>query len=356
MQFGSHVYGTSLPTSDTDYKGVHIPDVRDMLLQRVKPAVSEKTKTDPNARNTAEDIDFESFPLQQFMKLLLEGQTIAVDMLFTSGWWIVESSHIWDEIVEQKDLWLHRGVSAFVGYCRQQAAKYGIRGSRVAAVRGVLGLIDSILGPGGVPPIARLSEVWRPFVAYAAKCEHAQIVERVDIVNGAEVPVRFLEVCGRKVSDHMTLKHARDIYQKVFDAYGQRALAAEQNQGVDWKALMHAVRVIGEAEELLTTGTITFPRPDAPLLLQVRKGELPYKQVAELIEEGVERVEKLGETSSLREEPDREAAEELVLRVYGDRALDAAFERHGFVRGASFADHARIWFGSEKEGVRGEEK
>jgi hypothetical protein len=67
---------------------------------------------------------------------------------------------------------------------------------------------------------------------------------------------------------------------------------------------------------------MTFPRPDAPLLLQIRKGEFPYKQVAELIEEGVERVEKLSETSKLREKPDRGQAEEFVLRMYGDRVYD----------------------------------
>jgi predicted nucleotidyltransferase len=36
MQFGSHVYGTNLPTSDLDVKAVHVPGAQDTLLQRVK--------------------------------------------------------------------------------------------------------------------------------------------------------------------------------------------------------------------------------------------------------------------------------------------------------------------------------
>jgi predicted nucleotidyltransferase len=36
MRFGSHLYGTATPLSDLDYKGVYLPDGRDILLQRVR--------------------------------------------------------------------------------------------------------------------------------------------------------------------------------------------------------------------------------------------------------------------------------------------------------------------------------
>jgi predicted nucleotidyltransferase len=138
MQFGSHVYGTNVPTSDLDFKAVHIPAAEDILLQRVKAAISVKTKKDDTQKNTAEDTDFESFALQKYMAMLLEGQTVALTMLFVPDRWITERAPEWDEIREQKDRWLHRGVSAFAGYCRQQSAKYGIRGSRVAASRAAM--------------------------------------------------------------------------------------------------------------------------------------------------------------------------------------------------------------------------
>src|ERR1700691_2658395 len=88
MQFGSHIYGTNLPTSDLDYKAVHIPVAGDILLQRVKPAISIKTKQDDTKKNTASDIDFESFALQKYMAMLMEGQTVALSMLYTPEQWI----------------------------------------------------------------------------------------------------------------------------------------------------------------------------------------------------------------------------------------------------------------------------
>ncbi len=80
--------------------------------------------------------------------------------------------------------------------------------------------------------------------------------------------------------------------------------------------MMHALRVSREAEELLLHHTITYPRPEAELLLAIRKGELPYKQVAELLEQGLVRLEGCQRLSSLPDRGDQAAAEEMVLGVH----------------------------------------
>src|SRR5262245_57892462 len=41
MRFGSHLYGTATPLSDLDYKGIYVPDGRDILLQRVRGTISQ---------------------------------------------------------------------------------------------------------------------------------------------------------------------------------------------------------------------------------------------------------------------------------------------------------------------------
>jgi len=75
--FGSHLYGTDTPASDRDWKGVHLPPARDILLQRIERTVSSKTKADMTAKNTAADTDRESWALHQFFRLVSEGQTVA---------------------------------------------------------------------------------------------------------------------------------------------------------------------------------------------------------------------------------------------------------------------------------------
>lgn len=319
LQFGSHIYGTNLPTSDLDYKGIYVPDAQDILLQKVKGTVVQNTKKDPGAKNGPDDVDTEIFSLQQYLRLLMEGQTVAIDVLFTprSFYQNYTRWETWELIQENKSRLLHSGCSAFSGYCRQQAAKYGLKGGRVAAIRQTL---DFLLQH---PDYTRLRDIEEEVTKFVYPGDLYQ-------GDGTDLLIKFayckspkgefekhLEVCNRKIPLHSTVKYAREIYQRVFDQYGQRALAAERNEGVDYKALMHAVRVTEEAKELLMTGFVTFPRPERELLLKIRTGVMPYKEIAEVIERGLEEVEECSKRSILPHEPDREFADCLVLEAYG---------------------------------------
>ena len=312
MQFGSHVYGTNLPTSDLDLKAVHVPEATDILLQRVKPAISITTKQDATKRNAAGDVDFESFALQKFMAMLLEGQTVALSMLFTPDEWIREDSAEWRFIKANKQKWLHRGVSAFAGYCRQQANKYGIRGSRVAASRAAMEFFNALIELHGYQ--AKLKDHWGAIEGLVQNGnEHLGIAEGQ---HGPGKTVLMLEVCNRKIQEHATVKEGFAVCKRIFDEYGHRALMAETNEGVDWKAMMHAVRVAREAEELLLHHKISYPRPEADLLKEIRTGRRPYKEVAQMLETGLARLEECKTISSLPDRADESAAEKLVLDVY----------------------------------------
>ena len=227
MQFGSHVYGTNVPTSDLDFKAVHVPAAEDILLQRVRPSINTQKKKEPGEKNGPDDIDFESFALQKFMTMLLEGQTVALSMLFTPEQWIIERSPEWDAISAQKDRWLHRSVSAFAGYCRQQANKYGIRGSRVAASRAAMTWAEAMIDAHGLR--AKLRDHWPEVEELAGRgLEHVAIVEGT---HADDQPVRFLEVCNRKVQEHATFKEAHAICKRVFDEYGHRAVTGRDEPG-----------------------------------------------------------------------------------------------------------------------------
>lgn len=308
-RFGSHVYGTNLPTSDTDIKAIMIPGPEELLLQRAPRTIVQTTKLVATDRNTADDVDTEIFALHRYLELLMEGQTVALDMLFTPNqFWLSGAHPAWDVVRRNKHQLLHSGTSAFVGYCRQQANKYGIKGSRIAAVRKALDLFKTL------DPRSKLRE-HEEAVNGLCNDEHTSIVELRAPSGRVE---SYLEVVNRKLGLSITCQSAIDVLQRIFDQYGARALLAEKNDAVDWKALMHAVRVAEQAKELLLTGHITFPRPEAQLLLQIRKGELPYKQVAEMIEQGLVDIESIKWRSVLAREPERDVADAIILEAYGD--------------------------------------
>jgi hypothetical protein len=312
IEFGSHLYGTNTPLSDHDYKSVYIPCADDILLQRVKGSTGHKVKRYDHEKNAPEDTDDEAYSLQRYMTLLAEGQTVTIDMLFAPEQII--SSPLWDEIRANKDRLITKRSAAFVGYCRTQANKYGIKGSRVSAAKGAMELFRHGIEVHGIQ--AKVGD-WITD-DFNNGNEHTRIVTKETTPGKFET---YFDCCNRMVGFKNTLKEASSIFTRVYEEYGHRARLAQTNEGIDWKALSHAVRVANEAIELLTTSNVTFPLPNASHILSIKRGEVPYALVAEEIEGLLIDVEKASESSTLRDNPDTEFIDELVKRVYRESVI-----------------------------------
>jgi hypothetical protein len=314
-RFGSHLYGTNTPLSDIDIKSVYIPSADDIVLQKVKGSISVKRNKLIGEKNFAGEIDEEIYSLQKFFQLVSEGQTVALDLLFSNSESWISHTPEWLEIIANRHRLITRKSEAFIGYCRQQAKKYGIKGSRVAAAREVLNFLKSCSNEylGLNSKLIRWSNSIDEFVSLSSNKEFINIVE---IEQNSGTKTTFLDVCGRKLSYTASLKNAIEVVQRLVDEYGQRALQAESNQGIDWKSLSHAVRIGQQAVELFQTKNITFPRPNADFLLKIKKGELPYVQVAEIIENLFEEVEEAARNSDFPEDVDKEWIVKFVYSKY----------------------------------------
>lgn len=318
IKFGSHLYGTNTPTSDLDFKSVHIPDAEDILLQRVKPEiVTNPREKAEGEKNQPGDVDDKSFSLQKFLELAAEGQTVAIDMLFAPVEMVEVSSGWWRYIVENRHRLLSKKSAAFLGYCRQQANKYGIKGSRVAAAE----LSSKIFSEAAAKHPTEKVGTFDVSLArlLQANPEHCAVVEQA--VGSTGAIGKFFECCGRKVAFSASVKQAAEIYTRVYENYGARARLAQSNEGVDWKALSHAVRVGHEALELLNTGRVTLPLPpkSRELVLSVKQGKIPYAKVAGIVEDLLIRVEDAANSSHLPEEPDMDFIRDTVVNAYGNR-------------------------------------
>jgi len=317
-KFGSHLYGTNTATSDTDYKSIYIPDARNILLQRIKTSIQHKRPKEEFEKNNAEDIDEEIYSLDKFLDLVYQGQTVALDLLFSNSQNHLESNHIWDEIATNRHRLVSRRSESFIGYCRQQANKYGIKGSRVAASRKAYELLKDIVQMWGRTP--KLRDFKMNLISLAEDNEFIKFETKV-LDNGQEI--EHLSVCDRLMPFTSSVGSAFDIVKRVFEEYGKRALQAESNENVDWKALSHAVRIGQQAIELFDTHNIIFPRPNAHELLKIKKGELPYKEVSELIEELFVQVADSAERTTLPQNPDKEWIENFIVDKYGLQVYDA---------------------------------
>ena len=221
--FGSHLYGTSTLNSDFDFKTIFIPEPRDIILGTGKEIVVTKRDKMEGEKNYAGEEETESISLKQYLKLLSEGQTMAIDMLFAPFDMHVEQpTTTWSEIYINRHRLLTKKSKAFVGYCFQQASKYGIKGSRVASARAALNALSVMYCEGS---FQKLKEFHSAIEVIVSQDEHMSLVP-VKQIEGTEL--LHWEVCGKKLSYNASVKSAYDIVKNMVDQYGQRALLAEK--------------------------------------------------------------------------------------------------------------------------------
>lgn len=306
MIFGSHLYGTSTIDSDLDYKGIFLPNKEDIILGKVPKSYNFDTKTGSAQKNTSNDIDTEIYSLHYFIELALEGQTVAFDMLHANSNHIIESSGIWEEIVSERHRFYTRNLKSFIGYARRQAAKYGIKGSRLNAAQEIIDLLSNFDGN------LRLRDIWNMLPSK----------EYLYFLEPNQNDIRQYQICGKIMQETQTINYTLNILKKFCKEYGARAKLAAENKGIDWKAISHAVRAAMQTKELLTKKIITFPLSDANLLLNIKKGKMDYiKEVVPILEKLMDEVKILSSKSDLPINPDRKYWENFIIETVCNHVL-----------------------------------
>ncbi len=307
MRFGSHLYGTEHPESDTDYKGIFLPSLEDCMLHDIVKTINITTGEN-DSKNTKNDIDEEYYSLQYWLKLAEKGEMIVIDMLHAPDEMILETSPIWELLRANRSKFYTKNLSGYLGYIRKQTAKYGIKGSRLAAMSSVLKFIDATIEVGNEPK-DKLNIVWNRLPTN----EYCRFIDPPQ-----ETRWGFYEVCGKKFGDTITLEYLRGNIQKMYDNYGARAKLAEKNEGIDWKAVSHAVRASVQLIEIYTTGDLIFPLANADLIKRVKLGKLHYKndKIGDILERNLSLVEMYSEQSGYPDKFDVNWAQQFIINAY----------------------------------------
>lgn len=306
MVFGSHLYGTDTPESDRDYKGIVLPTREEVLLGRIPNTLSSSTG-DNEIKNVKGDVDRDWYSLHYFIKLACAGETCVLDMLHAPENMLIQTSPIWDRIVENRHLFYTKSLKALVGYARRQAAKYGIKGSRVGAMEIAIAALGKAEAGSGI----RLCDIWD------------ELPEGEHLHKLSEDPWRMYQVTGRKFVERMKVEEVLGIVQDNYEKYGTRARDAAENKNVDWKALSHAIRAAMEIVEILEDGTITFPLKEAEYLRDVKLGKLDYATVvAPKLEALLVRCEEVASRSLLPEKVDRARWDSFIVGVLAHFLFD----------------------------------
>jgi hypothetical protein len=301
MKFGSHLYGLNTPTSDVDYKGIFMPTLEELLLNSFPKTIVTSTGPE-HAKNSANDVDTEVISLPSFIKHACTGETFAIDMLHCEN--PESDSPIWQELVANRTKFYSKNLKAFVGYVKQQAAKYGVKGSRLADIRSA---IDSLTAQDQNLTLDNVKDK-----LYFGQYAEWKVKPNPSVGHDNE----FYLVNGKMYQSTNTVQYTVDRLQQMYDGYGHRAKLAEQNENIDWKAMSHALRAGYQARDIYKDGDFSYPLKETEFLKQVKTGKLEFSQVGNELERLVAEIEMLSENSNLPEHVDTEYWNKWLLSVY----------------------------------------
>lgn len=305
VPFGSHLYGTSTPTSDLDAKVVALPSFEDLImLRRIENTVVKPEGYIEGSKMQAGDMEYEIVPLQIFLDHFYEGQTYALEIAFA----VLSDMHITLEYEYGKlsieadstfikswmqtlvDKYLTSDIKKMVGYARSQSQLYGLKTERYNEMLRIQKMLYTVV------ETKKLHET-PDFLK--AMLENKYVTE-VQIMNGqgGKVAVPGIELNGKQFPLTSTWKTVLASVTKTLSSYGNR-VKDHTDKPTDWKALSHAIRIGEQILEVLQEGKMSFPRPNAKYLLEVKQGKVPLEEATNYLTELFNQVEGAVESSTL---------------------------------------------------------
>lgn len=335
---GSHAYGTSLPTSDLDIRGIAISPIEYYLGMSL--TFEQAVQNEP--------IDLTIFELRKFFKLASDANPNALEILFTDPSDHLHVHPLMQRLFDHRDLFLsQKTLHTFSGYSRAQ-------------LRRIQGHYRWLKSPPKAPPTRAEFNLPERTVIPADQLAAAQsaIKKQVDswswhdledldpstrLMVQQEFERRLVEITQWHWADqegHVWNAAARTIgvdenfirlldlerqytarlkewqqYQQWKATRNPARSALEEKFGYDTKHAMHLVRLLRMCGELLTEGVVRVRRPDAAELLEIRAGAWTYDQLLEYSDKEDARLHEVVKTSKLPKQPDRKRLDALCVEM-----------------------------------------
>ena len=332
---GSYLYGTNSDKSDKDYKGVFLPFKKDLILQKAPKHYTSSTGNGKD-RNTHEDIDETYYSLHYFLELAAKGDTNAIDILFayTNPNAVIYSHPIWNQLIKNIDKILTKNVQAYLGYCKSQCIKYSIKGEKLNNFNKLkqfcldhfynknidgsdITLKQLLINKVGIDqynkwiPKVQCPKIKFTFMDFGDHC----------YIETADNKESYLVISSVKFALTDTIKTIYHKVSRTIESYGKRAENAATDNGADYKAISHCVRVLLQVEQLLTENKITFPLKEAEFVKSIKYKtiDMTYDQIMEWIDQKINLIDtELLPKSTLREKADYKWIEQFILDQYRD--------------------------------------
>lgn len=289
---GSRAYGTNLPTSDIDIRGVAIPTKKEIILAKDFENIVD-IKTDTTI-----------YSIEKIMKLLSEcnPNTIEILGLPEEDYFVLKGAG--KLLYEKKDIFLSKKCAkSFMGYAMSQ--------------------------------LYRLRQKSKDGLKTLEYNEHITKVlrnmeERLSHITGVHLNFDFDEngIYFSGNFDKVNLEYIPTILRETNNTFSDYKKSSKRNNKAEThdkipKHSMHLVRLLLMGKELLLTGEIHTKRiKEHDLLMDIRNGKyvdennMPIKEFFEMVDDITADFERAEKMSILPEGADMDAIENLRLEIY----------------------------------------
>lgn len=338
MYSGSIAYGTNLPTSDVDIRGVFVAE-----------PISVRTPFFPVDEVEIPGGDTKFYELNKFMKLLIDQNPNIVELAWVNGQDIISSSAGYELIRQSRGQLLTSKIAATTsGYAHSQLLR--IKGHK-----------KWIMNPQPVNQPERKDFVsvvfnftkkteynkhvpFNDFSAFDIGDNHFSLYEDTGNTwispqggfihrsktyftsTPSSVSAKLLQVLTNKRRtpaiivkfNEKQFKEALENWKSYWEWKNNRnekRAELELKFSYDTKHAMHLVRLLRMGYEALTEGLVRVRRPDAQELLSIRNGAWSYEQVIEYAEFMKEEVDKAVKLKNLPDSVNFHQVGKLMMHV-----------------------------------------
>jgi hypothetical protein len=328
---GSKAYGLNTPQSDTDLKGVFFLLKDQFYGMDYIPQVSNETN------------DEVYYELGRFIELLCKNNPNILEILASPDDCILYKHPLMDKL--HIDMFLSKlSKDTFAGYAHSQIKK--ARGYKKKIVnpmdeerKGVLDFCYILEGYSSVPvqewlekkgfrqELCGLSSIPHSKGMYALFYDKDEKLGYHGIVNSPlanEVSLSSI-IKGEKEIAYLSFNtETYSIYCKEYKEYWDWVAERNNNRyntnlshgkNYDSKNMMHTIRLLQVAEEILRDGTLTVKRPNREQLLDIKSGELDYDELLIMADQLMSSIDRYSKFSILQEKPNVKEVEKVLVKM-----------------------------------------
>lgn len=300
---GSYAYGTNVETSDLDIRGIAVETSKEILGSSIFEQFEDR-KTDTVV-----------YALRKILKLMLNCNPNVLEILGTKDEHIFICNKYGKMIKDNKDLFLSkRAIQSFGGYASAQLRRLqnALARDNYPQKEKEIHILNTIK-----TQIATMKDRYEVFSK-----ENLNIYIDKSKKEGFESEL-FIDVNF----NHYPLRDFKNIYAEMSNVIKDYDKLNHRNSKKDTNHLnkhaMHLIRLFLMGTELLEgKGINTYREKDREFLLKIRKGEFSYSEIFEMVNDYEKKFDYAAKNTSLKDEPDYDKAEELMISINRDVILN----------------------------------